>query len=49
MTVIEIVLRAILKMIVIWGSLAIVGLPIAKISIEVAYEIWRRKTFEGDI
>lgn len=41
MTVIEIVLRAILKMITIWGSLALVGLPVAKILIEVAYEIWR--------
>ena len=44
MTVIEIVLRAILKMIVIWGSLAAVGLPIAKILIEVVYEIWRDRT-----
>ena len=44
MTVIEIVLRATLKMIAIWGSLALVGLPVAKILIEVAYEIWRDRT-----
>ena len=41
MSIIEIVIRATLKMIAIWGSLALVGLPVAKILIEVAYEIWR--------
>lgn len=41
MSTAEIVIRASLKMLVIWTSLAAVGLPIAKILIEVAYEIWR--------
>lgn len=41
MSTTEIVIRASLKMLVIWTSLAAVGLPIAKILIEVAYEIWR--------
>lgn len=37
----EIVTRVTLKMIAIWGSLALVALPVAKVLIEVAYEIWR--------
>ena len=41
MSTAEIVLRAILKMLIIWGGLALVGIPIAKVLIEVAYEIWR--------
>lgn len=44
MSIAEIVIRTILKMIAIWGSLALVGLPVAKILIEVAYEIWRDRT-----
>ena len=44
MSITEIIIRAILKMIAIWGSLALVGIPIAKILIEVAYEIWRDRT-----
>lgn len=43
MSIAEIVTRATLKMIAIWGSLALVGIPIAKVLIEVAYEIWRGK------
>ena len=43
MSTVEIVIRATLKMIAIWGSLSLVGLPVAKILIEVAYEIWRGK------
>lgn len=39
----EIVIRATLKFVIIWTSLAAVGLPIAKLGIEVAYEIWRGK------
>lgn len=44
MSTAEIVTRATLKMIAIWGSLALVGIPIAKVLIEVAYEIWRDRT-----
>lgn len=44
MSTAEIVIRASLKMLVIWTSLAAVGLPIAKLGIEVAYEIWRDRT-----
>lgn len=44
MSTAEIVIRATLKMIAIWGSLALVGLPIAKLGIEFAYEIWRDRT-----
>ena len=44
MSIAEIVIRTILKMIAIWGSLTLVGLPVAKILIEVAYEIWRDRT-----
>ena len=43
MSITEIVVRATLKIIAIWGSLVAIGLPIAKILIEVAYEIWRDK------
>ena len=43
MSTAEVVIRASLKMLVIWTSLAAVGLPIAKILIEVAYEIWRKR------
>lgn len=43
MSITEIVIRATLKMIAIWGSLALVGLPVAKILIEFAYEIWRKR------
>ncbi len=41
MSTTEIVIGASLKFIAIWGSLVVVGLPIAKILIEVTYEIWR--------
>lgn len=43
MSTTEIVIRAILKMMVIWGSLALIGLPIAKLVIEFVYEVWRDK------
>ena len=43
MSTAEIVIRASLKMVVIWTSLAAVGLPIAKLGIEFAYEIWRKR------
>lgn len=43
MSTAEIVIRASLKMLVIWTSLAAVGLPIAKLGIEFAYEIWRKR------
>ena len=41
MSTAEIVIRATLKFVVIWTGLAAVGLPIAKLGIEFAYEIWR--------
>ena len=41
MSITEIVIRATLKVLVIWGSLAAIGLPIAKILIKITYEIWR--------
>ena len=44
MSTTEIVIRASLKFIAIWGSLVVVGLPIAKLGIEFAYEIWRDRT-----
>ena len=43
MSTTEIVIKATLKFIAIWTSLAVVGLPVAKILIEVAYEIWRER------
>lgn len=39
----EIVIKATFKFVVIWTSLAAVGLPIAKLGIEFAYEIWRNR------
>ena len=44
MTTAEIVVQAVIKLFVLWGGLALVGLPVAKILIEVAYEIWRDRT-----
>lgn len=44
MSTAELVIKATFKFIVIWTSLALVGLPVAKILIEVAYEIWRDRT-----
>lgn len=44
MSIAGIIVRAIFKFVVIWTSLAVVGIPIAKILIEVAYEIWRDRT-----
>ncbi|WP_368263089.1 hypothetical protein [Clostridium disporicum] len=41
MSNLAIVIKATFKFVVLWTSLAAVGLPIAKILIEVAYEIWR--------
>ena len=41
MSTAEIVVRASLKMLVMWTSLAAIGIPIAKLGIEVAYEFWR--------
>lgn len=43
MSTTEIVIGASLKFIAIWASLVVVGLPIAKILIEITYEIWRDK------
>ena len=43
MTTAEIVVQAVIKLFILWGSLAAVGLPIAKILIEISYEIWRDK------
>lgn len=43
MSTVEIVIRATLKMFVIWGSLLAIGLPIAKLLIEFTYEIWSGK------
>lgn len=44
MSTAEIVIRATFKFAVIWTSLAAIGLPIAKLGIEVAYEIWRDRS-----
>ncbi len=44
MSTAEIVIKATLKFVVIWTSLAAIGLPIAKLGIEVAYEIWRDRS-----
>lgn len=41
MSTAEIVIRASLKMLVMWTSLAVIGIPIAKLGIEIAYEFWR--------
>ncbi len=43
MSTAEIVIKASLKMLVMWTSLAAVGLPLAKLGIEFAYEIWRER------
>lgn len=43
MSVVEIVVRATAKMLIIWGSLLMIGLPIAKISIDAAYKIWKER------
>ena len=43
MSTAEIVIRATFKFAVIWTSLAAVGLPLAKLGIEFAYEIWRKR------
>lgn len=43
MSTAEIVIKATFKFIVIWTSLAALGLPIAKLGIEFAYEIWRKR------
>ena len=40
MSTAEIVVRASLKMLVMWTSLAARGIPSAKLGIEVAYESW---------
>ena len=37
----EILIKATFKFVLLWTSLAAVGLPIAKLGIEFAYEIWR--------
>lgn len=39
----EVSIRVILKMSVIWGSCAAVALPIVKVLIDFAYEIWRNR------
>ena len=44
MSTAEIVIKATFKFLVIWTGLAAVGLPIAKLGIEVAYEIWRDRS-----
>ena len=44
MSTAELVIKATLKFVLLWTSLALVGLPVAKILIEVAYEIWRDRT-----
>ena len=43
MSTAEIVIKATFKFVLLWTSLAAVGLPVAKILIEVAYEIWRER------
>ena len=43
MSTAELVIKATLKFVLLWTSLALVGLPVAKILIEVAYEIWRNR------
>lgn len=43
MSTAEIVIKATFKFVLLWTSLAVVGLPVAKILIEVAYEIWRER------
>lgn len=43
MGAIEIIVRATIKMIAIWGSLLVVGTPIAKVAIEISYKIWRKR------
>lgn len=43
MSTAEIVIRATFKFAVIWTSLAAVGLPLAKLGIVFAYEIWRKR------
>ncbi len=43
MSTAEIVIKATFKFAVIWTSLAVVGLPIAKLGIEFVYEIWRKR------
>ena len=43
MSNLAIVIKATLKFVLLWTSLALVGLPVAKILIEVAYEIWRKR------
>ena len=44
MSTAEIVIKATFKFVLLWISLAVVGLPIAKLGIEFAYEIWRNRT-----
>lgn len=41
MSTAELVTKATLKFVLLWTSLAVVGLLIAKLGIEFAYEIWR--------
>lgn len=43
MSTAEIVIQATFKFVLLWTSLAVVGLPIAKLGIELAYEIWRKR------
>ena len=43
MSTAELVIKATLKFVLLWTSLALVGLLVAKILIEVAYEIWRKR------
>ncbi len=43
MSTAELVIKATLKFVLLWTSLAAVGFPIAKLGIEFAYEIWRER------
>lgn len=43
MSVVEIVVKATARMAIIWGSLLIVGVPIAKLGIDIAYVIWKER------
>lgn len=43
MYAIKIVIQAIIKMLVMWTSLALIALPLAKVGIDIAYEIWRHR------
>lgn len=41
MSALEVILRATLKMLVIWGTSLMVAIPLMKLIIDVAYAIWK--------